>query len=415
MSVLVLHLEELISRIADSFPQTQHFLRDMFFVSLIRTLNTDRYVGEIRNPLLRVEAILHLDPESREKVEYKLLEDSLRYHPLGVLIYAGRNFDDLEKKTFTKIVRFSSKNLNLLALAISYTGSENLYRDVFVGIVEDETKPRRVLSIAILLDFITFRYCMNSVLPYTEDLIKKYLVLDEIPNILKRMLISTGLVLYARRGRDITYEKEMLIRGIRLSSDDPIFLQAASVLAKNIYMLGEDGVFREIMLRLNELRRSMTRRHGLFDFIVPPPPGRLTRLLREAAYIINSILASFEMLCRSDTFDDNDFALSYLETMFKELSDPTTLYVLTRFRLRTDRGGQREVLEDYLSAVRRILPKEEQAIIYRQLGAMFAMKQMADSARRLILEVLPRDFDALKNFVFGLYEETLKQYPIANV
>jgi len=398
--------------IADKFASVSPLLRDMLFVSLIRIYQDRRYLDSIENPLLRVEALIHLGEDAYPKLESSVLDRMLSWHPLGVLIYAGANYDNISRKQLTRITKLSLQRPELLSLAIAYTGSKDLYEDIFVGIAGDERNPRRILMVSMLLDSITFRYSIDYVLPFTEGLVKKFMRNDEIPDILRRMLASILLAQFYLLGGDIMYDKEYLVRGLRLSSDDVVFLQAAPIIAKNLYVVGDKEIFEDILVRLNELRRSMIKRSGPFGFIVPPSPSRLTRALRESAYILNSILMVLDVLSRSDRFIDNGFAMSYLESLFGELSDPTTLYVLTKFKLKTNQNNQQEIINSYMAKARGILSQEERKIMYRHLGLLFASKIATDVARRYILENPSKNSEFLKHFILGLYEETLRQYPL---
>ena len=408
-------LLNLIPMIADKFASVSPLLRDMLFVSLIRIYQDKRYLDSIENPLLRVEALIHLGEDAYPKLENSVLDRMLSRHPLGVLIYAGTNYDDISRKQLTRIIKLSLQRPELLSLAIAYTGSKDLYEDIFVGIVGDERNPRRILMVSMLLDSITFRYSIDYVLPFTEGLVRKFMRNDEIPDILKRMLASILLAQFYLLGENIMYDKEYLVKGLRLSSDDIVFLQAASIIAKNLYVVGDKEIFEDILVRLNELRRSIIKRSGPFGFIVPPSPSRLTRALRESAYILNSILMVLDVLSRSDRFTDNDFAMGYLESLFGELSDPTTLYVLTKFKLKTNQNNQQEIINSYMAKARGILSQEEQKIIYRHLGFLFASKIATDTTRRYILENLSKNSEVLKYFILGLYEETLRQYPLVSI
>jgi len=405
-------LLNLLPMIADKFASVSPLLRDMLFVSLIRIYQDRRYLDSIENPLLRVEALIHLGEDAYPKLESSVLDRMLSWHPLGVLIYAGANYDNISRKQLTRITKLSLQRPELLSLAIAYTGSKDLYEDIFVGIAGDERNPRRILMVSMLLDSITFRYSIDYVLPFTEGLVKKFMRNDEIPDILRRMLASILLAQFYLLGGDIMYDKEYLVRGLRLSSDDVVFLQAAPIIAKNLYVVGDKEIFEDILVRLNELRRSMIKRSGPFGFIVPPSPSRLTRALRESAYILNSILMVLDVLSRSDRFIDNGFAMSYLESLFGELSDPTTLYVLTKFKLKTNQNNQQEIINSYMAKARGILSQEERKIMYRHLGLLFASKIATDVARRYILENLSKNSEILKHFILGLYEETLRQYPL---
>ncbi|MCR8501695.1 MAG: hypothetical protein NDP19_05225 [Crenarchaeota archaeon] len=385
-------------------------LHDLFLVSLVRILRCEKYINYIKSPLLKAEAHIHLNSNTQVHVDADVLEKALNFHPLGALIYIGSNFETVNRSVIAKATIFSYKHLDTLALVIGYTGSEELYKGLFINLLEERLKLHSSPQIAILLDFMTFRYCMDSVLPFTEDIIRRYGRDERIPDILRKTFTSTLLVSSVFRKGIASYEVESLLEHLRLSLDDLELLQAAPVLAKNIYFLGGKEVFKEILLRLNELRKRATRRYGIFDFIIPPSPERLSKDISRGINIINSILSVFDLLSRSDRFKDESFAAEYLKSLYKDLQSHLILYVLTKIELRANPDRHKEIISEYLSMIKRL--SEEDPAVYSQLGSIFSMKYLTNEVRQDILRYIPDNFAATKYFVLGLYEETLKQYPL---
>lgn len=406
----MLLLEDLILNIAKKLLQRNPLLHDLFFVSLTRILGREDYSNYIKSPLLKAEAHIHLNPEVQVDVDNDVLEKALRFHPLGVLICISNRYEHINRRVLIKAAIFSYKRLEVLALAIGYTGSEELYRELFTSVAEEKSKHRDALSMATLLDFMTFRYCMDYVLPFTEDLIGRYAKNEQLPDILKKTLTSTLLASLALRKGIANSEAEHLLEDLRLRSDDLESLQVAPVLAKNIYFLGKRDVFKEILLRLNEIRRRIPFKRGMLDFITPPSPRTISNNICRSINIVNSTLSVLDLLSRSNKFRDEKFAIDYLRNLYEDLQSHIILGILTKIELRVNPHQCEDIIGGYLSKIERLL--KEDPIAYNQLGQIFATKHATDEVKQSILEHLIENPSAIKHFVFGLYEETLKQYPL---
>jgi len=85
----------------------------------------------------------------------------------------------------------------------------------------------------------------------------------------------------------------------------------------------------------------------------------------------------------------------------------------TKFFIREKPNYAVEVIDKYVSSSERILSDDEKYILYRNLGSIYALKYTTERARRHIEEILAHRKNAdIRQFILGLYEETLKQYPI---
>ena len=393
-------------------PSSDILLRDMFLVGLTRILNGEDYVNEICNPLFRTEALIHLDASNNEcRVENDMLERMIKIHPIGVLIYLYRfGLASIGLRTFVKIMKLIIKRIDILALAIGYTGSEMLYKDIFVSLVEDEKNAKNILNISILLDIITFRYNIDEALPFTFKAVERFMSNKSLPDILRRMHLSTLLATKKIRGEDMEEIYRVLTKGLRLGCDDITFLQAAPIIAKNLYISGDRERFKDILIRLKELKSRTLDNLGPFSFITPTSPSVITKTLNKIVWVIDRIVLVFNMLSRSKNFSDEKFAVEYLRSLFRESKDPTILSTLTRFLIRHKPNNSDEIINDYLSLARKILPKNEREIIYRHLGMIYALKITNNRARKTIEDIVSKNINWPKQFTVGLYEETLKQY-----
>jgi len=407
----------LIDTLLGLIPSGENIIRDLLFVSLTRIHGGDKYIGEIANPLLRAEALIHIGSgEDLEKLGSEYLYRMVDLHPMGVLIYLSKiDPSDIGLRLYTYVIKKAMRSINLLALAVSYTGSRRLY-DIFTGIIEGEKDAKKILNISILLDAIIFRYSIDEVLPFGINTIENYMSNSKYPDILRRMLLSTLLACHAIRGEgDVDEISSVLIRGLRLSTDDPFYLQAAPIIAKNLYVADKIDLSKDIFYRLKELKNRMLQSYGPLSFITPTSPGKITRILNNIALIINSLIHVFNAFSRSERLIDNKFAIEYLGSLLHESMDPIILAVQTKFLIRENPHNVGETIDRYISNSDKILSKGEKYVTYRNLGQIYTLKSITDTGREHIESILlQKGFDIIQHFILGLYEESLRQYPISN-
>lgn len=394
-------------------PSSRALLRDMLLVGLTRILNQKKYIDYINNPLLGAEAIIHLNIDVNEyKVDNKIVERMLSVHPLGVLVYLDKiGLTSAGLKVFVKMIKFVIKRPDILALAISYTGSKKLYENIFASIFENEKNARNILTISILLDAMTFRYGIDEAITFTMQMIEKFMANRTLPDILRRMHLSTILATKSLYGEDIEEIHEVLIKGLRLNCDDITYLQSAPIIAKNLYISEDKELSKDVFIRLKELKTKILNNLSPFSFITPTPPSRITKTLNKIVWIIDRIVLVFNTFSRSKKFSDEKFAIEYLNALFQESKDPTILAVLTKFLIRSNPKNAKNIISNYISTSKKIL-KNEYEILYHHLGSIYALKSTNTTARKIIEEEILQKPDKIKHFITGLYEESLKQYPL---
>ena len=135
-------------------------------------------------------------------------------------------------------------------------------------------------------------------------------------------------------------------------------------------------------------------------------------MLNLIALILNNIANIFDMYCRSKGYTDIESAIKYLGDLLKETNDPRTLTTLTKFQIRQNPEKAEKIIDNYITTMKKIIPKEEITTLYYHLGTIYPMKSLNTHAREYIEQIVSQKIEAIQQFILATYQETLKQYPL---
>jgi len=397
------------------------YLLEMFMVSLVRMGRTE-YIDRIRNPIFLADAYVALGEfEKARRLKSQILK-------IGKNMFAsfGRSvMISLDIIGASKIVKslvdeisntsIRSKILDELQQVVAYLNSRSLYEiyrdylfyreyDVTRLDILDETY---YLDIPSGLDMITFRYSIDRV----SDLCIKdieSMVNKEIPQYAKIALKSILMVYYKNKNRELAdrYAGEIFLwtKKKRKKLHEKFFIPT---IFKNLYIYGQKQkaweVFNAVEEMLDDCMELLLPEIGTYS------PDRVIKREFNIFLLTKPILATFYAISRSRRFKAGKRIIDLCQKFVEVLEHKLFAGLMIRFLARMKK--YHESIEE-LETLYRIVVYPELEYFTFDLGTIYVLPY-TEPLRQKIYQIIQKikDPNAIRSFVYGTYDESIKAYP----